>query len=91
MMSILQATTAFFKAFVVNRTSLAAENMAPRHQSAVLQWSVKRPELHKRDRIFWGWLSRLWGANRRHRTSMPPFLRHELAKTLTLFAVRRHP
>ena len=60
MMNILQATTAFFKAFLVNQTSLAAENMALGQQLTVLQRSVKRPKLHKRDRIFWGWLSRLW-------------------------------
>ena len=67
MMNILQATTAFFKAFLVNRTSLAAENMALRHQLAVLQRSVRRPKLHKRDRIFWTWLSRLWTGWRPHR------------------------
>ena len=60
MMSILQATMAFFKALLVNRTPLAAENMALRHQLAVLQRSVKRPKLRKGDRIFWSWLSRLW-------------------------------
>ncbi len=32
MMNILQATTAFFKAFLVERTSLAAENMVLRNQ-----------------------------------------------------------
>ena len=52
MMNILQATMAFFKAFLVDRTSLAAENMALRHQLTVLQRSVKRPKLHKRDRTF---------------------------------------
>jgi len=36
------------------------ENLALRHQLAVLQRSVKRPELRKRDRAFWVWLSRLW-------------------------------
>jgi len=49
MMNILQATMAFFKAFLVDRTSLAAENMALRHQLTVLQRSVKRPKLRKRD------------------------------------------
>jgi len=44
-MSILNAITALFKAFVVNRTSLAAENMALRHQLTVMQRSVKKREL----------------------------------------------
>jgi len=44
MMSILETTVAFFKAFLVERTSLAAENMALRHQLAVLQRSLKRPK-----------------------------------------------
>ena len=52
-MSILHAITALFKAFFVERTSLAAENMALRHELTVLQRSVKRPKLRKRDRIFW--------------------------------------
>jgi len=50
----------FLKAFFVERPSLAAENMALRHQLTVLQRSVKRPKLRKPDRIFWIWLSRLW-------------------------------
>jgi len=38
-----------------------AENLALRQQINVLQRSVKRPKLRKRDRIFWVWLSRLLG------------------------------
>ena len=41
---MLQIMITFFKAFVVDRASLAAENMALRHQLAVLQRSVKRPK-----------------------------------------------
>jgi putative transposase len=40
--------------------ALAAENLALRQQLAVLQTSMKRPRLRKRDRVFWVWLSRLW-------------------------------
>ena len=57
---MLHIIVVFFKAFPVGRTSLAAENVALRHQLTVLQRSVKRPKLRKRDRIFWSWLSRLW-------------------------------
>ena len=59
-MSILRAITALFNAFLNDRASLVAENVALRHQLTVLQRSVKRPKLRKRDRIFWIWLSRLW-------------------------------
>jgi len=39
---------------------LAAENLALRRQLVVLQRSVKRPKVRRRDRVFWVWLSRLW-------------------------------
>jgi hypothetical protein len=59
-MGIIRAVLAFLRAFSVGRAALAAKNLALRHQLAVLQRSVKRPKLRKRDRIFWSWLSRLW-------------------------------
>jgi putative transposase len=40
--------------------SLRLENIALRHQLAVYQRTVKRPKLRPSDRLFWGWLSRLW-------------------------------
>jgi transposase InsO family protein len=43
-----------------SRVQLAAENLALRHQLGVLGRTVKRPQLLKRDRIFWVWLSKLW-------------------------------
>ena len=43
-----------------SRAQLAAENLALRHQLGVLGRKVKRPQLRKRDRIFWVWLSALW-------------------------------
>ena len=42
-----------------SRAALAAENLALRQQRAILQRSVERPRLHRRDWIFWIWLSRL--------------------------------
>jgi hypothetical protein len=36
------------------------EILALRHQLAVYQHSVKRPQLHAADRLFWAWLARLW-------------------------------
>ena len=57
---MVQAILAFFRAFLVGRASLAAENLALRHQLDVLRRSVQRLKLRRRDRIFWVWLSRLW-------------------------------
>jgi hypothetical protein len=56
---ILRLILAFLRAFFGSRAALAAENLSLRQQLLVLQRSVKRPELRKRDRIFWSWLSRL--------------------------------
>ena len=42
-----------------SRAALMAQNLALRQQLAILQRSVKRPQLRKRDRIFWVWLSRV--------------------------------
>jgi putative transposase len=59
-MGIIRLVLAFFKVLFASRAALAAENLALRHQLAVLRRSVKRPKLRKRDRIFWSWLSRVW-------------------------------
>jgi hypothetical protein len=59
-MGVLSATVFFLRAVFLPRAALAAENLALRQQLAVLQVSVKRPRLRKRDRIFWVWPSRIW-------------------------------
>ena len=59
-MGIIRTVLAFLRALMAGRAPLAAENLALRHQLAVLQRSVTRSKLRKRDRIFWRWLSRLW-------------------------------
>ena len=41
-------------------TDLILENLPLRQQLAVLQRSVKRPHLRRRDRAFWVLLSRVW-------------------------------
>jgi putative transposase len=43
-----------------SRTDLQLENLALRHQLAVLRRGSKRPRLRPSDRIFWAWLSRSW-------------------------------
>ena len=59
-MGVLQAVWLFVRGLFAGRAALMAENLALRHQLAVLQRSAKRAKLRKRDRIFWVWLSRLW-------------------------------
>ena len=59
-MGALQLVTALLRQLLQSRAALAAENLALRQQIVILQRSVKRPRLHRRDRIFWVWLSRLW-------------------------------
>jgi hypothetical protein len=48
---------AFVRALLVNSAAVSLENVALRHQLAVLQRSVRRPRLRRRDRIFWLWLA----------------------------------
>src|SRR5262245_12374589 len=42
------------------RSALVLENLALRHQLAVLQHTARRPRLRPSDRVFWVLLSRLW-------------------------------
>jgi transposase InsO family protein len=48
------------RSFFVGRLALAAENLAWRQQLALLQRTAPPPRLHRWDRLFWVWLSRLW-------------------------------
>jgi hypothetical protein len=43
------------------RSALVLENLALRHQLAVLQRTARRPCLRPSDRVFWVLLCRLWG------------------------------
>jgi hypothetical protein len=49
----------FLRALLFGSVAIALENLALRHQLGVLQRSVRRPRLARRDRILWVWLSRL--------------------------------
>jgi len=59
-MGIVSVIAVFLRALFLLHAAIAAENLALRQQLGVLQRSVKRPQLRKRDRVFWVWLSRLW-------------------------------
>jgi putative transposase len=48
------------RALLFGSTAIALENLALRHQLAVLQRSIPRPRLLRWDRILWVWLSRVW-------------------------------
>jgi putative transposase len=56
----LFALSTFLRALLLGSTAIALENMALRHQLAVLQRSVRRPRLSRWDRILWVGLSRCW-------------------------------
>jgi len=59
-MPVVRITCSFVAAFFRGRLDLAVENIALRQQLAVLKRSARRPRLRPWDRVFWGWLSRLW-------------------------------
>ncbi len=59
-MILVLGVWAFVRALLANSAAVSLENVALRHQLAVLQRSVGRPRLHRRDRIFWVGLSKPW-------------------------------
>jgi hypothetical protein len=50
----------FLRVMFCGSATIALENLALRHQLAVLQRSDRRPRLSRWDRILWVWLSRRW-------------------------------
>ncbi len=59
-MILVLGVWAFVRALLVTSAAVSLENVVLRHQLAVLQRSVGRPRLRRRDQIFWVGLSRLW-------------------------------
>jgi hypothetical protein len=59
-MLIFSAFFLFFRPLFVSKISLAMEILILRQQLLVLNRTVKRPKLHRLDRLFWICLSRLW-------------------------------
>jgi transposase InsO family protein len=59
-MVIFSALFVFFRSLLVSRISLVTEILVLRQQLLVLNRTVKRPNLCRRDRLFWVCLSKLW-------------------------------
>jgi putative transposase len=59
---VISALLAVMAALARSRASLHLEHLGLRHQLAVSQRSVPRARLRAIDRLFWGWLSRLWSS-----------------------------
>jgi len=59
-MFALSSFLLFVSSLVKPQITLAAEVLALRQQLFVLQRTVKRPPLRRRDRFFWVMLSQLW-------------------------------
>ena len=50
----------FLRLIFRSKQGIVLENLALRQQLAVQQRNIKRPKIKNTDRIFWGWLSRIW-------------------------------
>jgi putative transposase len=59
-LSALHSLTVAMVTTVKSRTALQVENLALRHQLAVLRRSVKRPKLTSADRLLWALLCEAW-------------------------------
>jgi hypothetical protein len=59
-MILVLGVWAFVRALLVNAAAVSLENVALRHQLAVLQRSVGRARLRRWDRLVWVGLSQLW-------------------------------
>ena len=59
-MILVLGVWAFVRALIVGSAAVSLENVPLRHQLAVLQRSVGRPQLRPWDRLVWVGLSQLW-------------------------------
>src|SRR5439155_9503527 len=60
MIFFVRGVCIFLRALCVDAANVSFENIALRQQLAVLQRSVPRPKVYRRDRLFWVCVSRLW-------------------------------
>ena len=60
--SLKQIIRLFFSLFGLfkKQSDLILENLALRQQLSIYQYTIKRPKIRTRDRIFWVFLSRRW-------------------------------
>jgi hypothetical protein len=56
----LRCTLDILCGLIRSRASLQVENLALRHQLAVLRRTNRRPRFRPSDRILWAWLSQIW-------------------------------
>src|SRR5262249_19512960 len=61
MKETLSLLLGFLRSAIEERCNLALENLALQQQLAVLKRTQKRPAIRDKDRVFWVWLSRIWG------------------------------
>jgi putative transposase len=60
MMKALSWLVAFLVSGLKQRRELALENLALRQQLGLLKRAHRRPQLRRKDRLFWVWLSEIW-------------------------------
>ena len=60
MPSVISAVFAYFASWLQSRHAMQLEILALRHQLAVYQHNIKRPQIQPSDRFLWVCLSRLW-------------------------------
>jgi putative transposase len=61
MLPVISAWLALFSSLFRSRWALHLQVLALQHQVAVYQQTIDRPRLSPMDRVFWSWLSWLWG------------------------------
>ena len=72
MVLVLRVTLTALRRVVRDRQDLVLENLALRHQLAVLTRPSPRPRLRPADRLLWSWLSRVWSGWRHHIVVVQP-------------------
>lgn len=73
MLILLSALLSTLCSMFRSRAVLELETIALRHQIGVLKRSArKRPKLTPADRLFWVFLSQVWGTGAQHWTSLNP-------------------
>ena len=72
MFDLLSTILQWLLSLTNNNATIAAENIALRHQLNILQRSIKHPSLNKWDRLLWVFLSKVWSEWRDALTMVKP-------------------